>query len=281
MKGDALKQDEGIPSYLQRLTQAPLLSAEEERILTSAAKTGSLEARERLIESNIRLVINIARTYQSRTVPLEDLIQEGVIGLMTAIDRFDPEKGFRFSTYATHWIKQSIGRAIDCKAKAIRLPAHVSQALRKVDRAKADLMRRLGCEPTAEQIADEMGISLRKLQTLNQAAQELVSLDIKVGDGEATTLGSLIEDNHAGDPEKLVLDTETMQELEEVLSELSERERRIMTSRLRSEDGSTRFRDDLSEELHITRERVRQIEIQAIKKLRQIAARRRLKEYLS
>lgn len=281
MHSDATRHDDLIPSYLNRLTQAPLLSPDEERELTLAAQSGSLEARERLVESNIRLVINIAKGYQTRSVPLEDLIQEGVIGLMTAIDRFDPSKGFRFSTYATHWIKQSIGRAVDGKAKTIRLPAHISQALRKVERAKAEIMRRTGREATVEQTAREMGISVRKLATLLQASQELVSLDIRVGDGENTTLGSMIRDDSATNPEDVILSQELLAELDEVLGLLNERERLVVTYRLRYDDGTTKFRDDLSEELQITRERVRQIEIQAIKKLRLIAQRRRLREYLA
>ena len=273
--------DSGFSSYLSKLTQAPLLTAEEERELTIAAQKGSADARERLIESNIRLVINIAKSYYSRTIPLEDLIQEGVIGLITAIERFDPTKGFRFSTYATHWIKQSIGRAVDCKAKTIRLPAHISQALRRIEKTRSDLLTRTGADPTVEQIAREMGISLRKLNSLMQASQELISLDIRVGDGESSTLGSMLPDQSARDPESMIVHGEVIEELYEFLALLTDRERKVVTYRLKNDDGTTNFRDELSEELKITRERVRQIEIQAIKKLRQLAARRRVKEYLS
>lgn len=280
MTRDSTAADSGITSYLNRLTQAPLLTPEEEKGLTIAAQSGSAEARERLVESNIRLVINIAKGYQSRQIPLEDLIQEGVIGLITAIERFDPGKGFRFSTYATHWIKQSIGRAVDSKSKTIRLPAHISQALRRIDKTRTELMARTGFEPTHEQIAREMGISLRKLASLIQASQELVSLEIRVGDGESSTLGSLLPDTNNRDPEDTMIDGEIIEELHEFLNLLTDRERRIVTYRLRNDDGTSKFRDELSVELRITRERVRQIEIQAIKKLRQIASRRRTKEYL-
>lgn len=281
MQRDSSVHDSSSSSYLSRLTQAPLLTAEEEKELTVAAQEGSAEARERLVESNIRLVINIARAYHSRAIPLEDLIQEGVIGLITAIERFDPTKGFRFSTYATHWIKQSIGRAVDCKAKTIRLPAHISQALRRIEKTRSDLMSRTGAEPSTDQIAREMGISLRKLNSLMQASQELISLDIRVGDGESTTLGNMLPDQSARDPESIIMHGEVIEELYEFLALLTDRERRIVTYRLRNDDGTTKFRDELSEELKITRERVRQIEIQAIKKLRQLATRRRVKEYLS
>jgi RNA polymerase primary sigma factor len=268
-------------AYLSRMTQIPLLCVEEERELTIAAQAGSSEAKERLVESNIRLVINIARSYHSRSIPLEDLIQEGIIGLITAIHRFDPNKGFRFSTYATHWIRQAIGRAVDCKSKAIRLPAHISQTLRKVEKTRNELTLKLGAEPSHDQIAREIGISTKKLACLLQAAQDLISLDIRVGDSDSSTLGSLLPDRAIRDPEAIMFQSDVIEELNEVLAMLNDRERRIVTYRLRHDDGTTKFRDDLSEELKITRERVRQIEIQAIKKLRQIASRRRLREYLS
>ena len=169
--------DDGVPSYLGRLTQAPLLTSEEEIELTRAVQRGDGAAKQRLIESNMRLVINIAKTYRNRAIPLEDLIQEGAIGLMQAAERFDPDKGFRFSTYANHWIRQAIGRAIDNKSKAIRLPAHVSQSLRRIEKEKTRLSRELGQEPSPEQIAAAMGISPKKLLTLVQSSQELLSLD--------------------------------------------------------------------------------------------------------
>ena len=154
--------DDGLPSYLGRLTQAPLLRPEEEIELTRAVQRGDKEARRRLIESNMRLVINIAKAYRNRSMPIEDLIQEGAVGLMQAAERFDPEKGFRFSTYATHWIRQAIGRAIDNKSKAIRLPAHVTQSLRKIERERERLARDLGYEPSTEQLAQEMGLSAQQ-----------------------------------------------------------------------------------------------------------------------
>ena len=173
MSRDANVPEEGIPSYLNRLTQAPLLAAEEEKALSIAAQAGCRVSRERLVESNMRLVINIAKGYHSRSIPLEDLIQEGAIGLMYAIERFDPTKGFRFSTYATHWIRQTIGRAIDSKAKAIRLPAHISQSLRRVEKARQALMREMGREPTVEQLSEALGLTPKRLVTLIQASQEL------------------------------------------------------------------------------------------------------------
>lgn len=272
--------DDGIPSYLSRLTQAPLLTAEEEIELTRAVQKGDRNAKQRLIESNMRLVINIAKTYRNRSIPLEDLIQEGAIGLMQATDRFDPEKGFRFSTYATHWIRQAIGRAIDNKSKAIRLPAHVSQSLRRVEKERLRLARELGCEPSPEQIAFAMGISAKKLLTLIQSSQDLLSLDMTVGDSGGMTLGGLIKDTGNSDPESMVLSQEVMQELHRIMEELNEREQRVMRLRFRLDGSEAPYQEDIAKEMKLSRERVRQIEVQAIKKLRQLAQRRRLRDIL-
>lgn len=282
MQQHFLDSEDGIPSYIGRLTQAPLLSQEEEFALTRAARQGDEDARHRLVESNMRLVINIAKTYRSRSVPLEDLIQEGAIGLMQAIERFDPGKGFRFSTYASHWIRQAISRALDNKAKAIRLPAHISQSLRKIERERLRLARELGYDPTHEQIAQAIGLSPRKLTNLMQASQELLSLDMKVGDSESTTLAHLLADNKNGNPDEGLLSEERRIELQSVLSELTDRERRIMTQRLRMEEGEelSSVRDRLAKEMKISRERIRQIELQAIKKLRAMARQRKLQDFL-
>lgn len=278
---DWMDHDDTMPSYLGRLTQVPLLRPDEELELTRAAQAGDAKARQRLVEANMRLVINIAKSYRCRSVSLEDLVQEGAIGLMHAVERFDPEKGFRFSTYATHWIRQSIGRALDNKAKAIRLPAHISQSLRKVERERARLVRELGQEPNHDQIAAAMGMSPKKLLQLIQSSQDMLSLDMRVGDSENTTLGNLLRDDSTSDPEGSIIDAAMIAELHQVLSELSERERRVMSCRLRM--GSQEepvLRDELAKELQISRERIRQIEIQAIKKLRAVAQRRRLKDML-
>lgn len=272
--------DDGIPSYLGRLTQAPLLTPEEEIELTRAVQHGDKRAKQRLIESNMRLVINIAKSYRNRAIPLEDLIQEGAIGLMQAADRFDPDKGFRFSTYATHWIRQSIGRAIDNKSKAIRLPAHVSQSLRRIEKERTRLAREIGCEPSTEQIACAMGISAKKLLTLIQSSQDLLSLDMTVGENGGMTLGGLIKDTANGDPESLVLSQEVMQELHRIMLELNEREQRVMRLRFRLDGADVPYQEEIAKELKLSRERVRQIEVQAIKKLRALAQRRRLREML-
>lgn len=274
--------EDGIPSYLSRLTQAKLLTPEEEAELTKAVQNGDEKARQKLVESNMRLVINIAKSYRNRTIPLEDLIQEGAIGLMQAAERFDPDKGFRFSTYATHWIRQSIGRAIDNKSKAIRLPAHVSQSLRRIEREKTRLMRELGTEPSTEQLAQAIGISPKKLLTLIQSSQELLSLDMSLGDGSGMTLGGLLKDNSQADPETLYFTQEMVLELQRIISELNDREQHVMRLRFRL-DGSSEvsLQEDIAKEMKLSRERVRQIELQAIKKLRALAQRRRLRDMLS
>ncbi len=275
----SIEQEDGLPSYLNRLTKVPLLTAEEETSITLAVQRGDPKARQRLIESNMRLVINIAKTYRSRTIPLEDLIQEGAIGLMHAATRFDPGKGFRFSTYATHWIRQAIGRAIDYKSKAIRLPAHVSQSLRRIERERLRMSREMGMDPTSDQLANALGISSKKLSALIQSSHDLLSLDMSVGDGYGTTLGGLIRDERADDPEESVVSSELVAELAEIICELNEREQKVM--RLRFQMDGTPFgieEQELADELNISRERVRQIEIQAIKKLRMLASRRRMKE---
>lgn len=273
--------DDGIPSYLSRLTQAPLLTAEEEVHLTRAVQAGDRAAKQRLIESNMRLVINIAKTYRNRSIPLEDLIQEGAIGLMQAAERFDPEKGFRFSTYATHWIRQAIGRAIDNKSKAIRLPAHVAQSLRRIEKERQRLARELGRDPTTEQVAAAMGMNPKKMLALMQTSQELLSLDMSVGDGGGMTLGGLIRDNGDNDPEMLVLSQEMVHELQRIMLELSDREQRVMRMRFRLDGTEPPLQEDIAKEMKLSRERVRQIEVQAIKKLRALAQRRRLRDLLN
>ena len=275
-----MANEDAIPSYLNRLTQVPLLTPEEERVLTRASKAGDENARKRLVEANMRLVINIAKTYQNKMVPLEDLIQDGAIGLMQAAERFDPDRGFRFSTYATHWIRQAIGRAIDNRSKAIRLPAHISQSLRKVQKERERMQRETGEDPTHDQLAAALGLTPKKLHTLLQSNLDTVSLDQTVnGERGGVTIGGLIRDSGAtGDPESLVLDAEVGHELQRILSELNEREQSVMRYRFRFEGTDAHFQEEVGREMKLSRERVRQIESQAIKKLKVIAQQRRLRD---
>ena len=275
-----MANEDGIPSYLSRLTQVPLLTPEEEVVLTRRARAGDLAAKNRLVEANMRLVINIAKTYRNRTIPLEDLIQDGAIGLMQAAERFDPDKGFRFSTYATHWVRQAIGRAIDSKSKAIRLPAHVSQTLRKAQKERERVLRETGREPTHEEVAAALDMTPHKLHGLLQSNQDTVSLDQSVnGEPGGVTLGGLLRAAGEGaDPEGLVLDAELVAELQRILTELNDREQVVMRLRFRFEGSDATLQDDLAKEMKLSRERVRQIEIQAIKKLKALAQRRRLRD---
>lgn len=283
MQAPFFDHDDGLSSYLNRMTQAPLLTPEEEVALTHAARAGDQAARRRLVESNMRLVINIAKNFRSRSIPMEDLIQEGCIGLIQAIERFEPSRGYRFSTYASHWIKQAIGRAMDSKSKTIRLPAHVSQSIRRVERERLRLARELGAEPSHEQLAEALGLHPKKLQALMASSKEMLSLDMRVGDGESATLGNMLADDASENPENTVIAEERWKELQMILMELSERERRVMTQRLKLDEGEdvSEMRDTLAKEMSISRERIRQIELQAIKKLRAFAQRRQLLELLN
>lgn len=277
MSHDQGTGQEGLPSYLGRLTQAPLLTVEEEQALSRRSRAGDQDAKNRLVEANMRLVINIARTYHSRAIPLEDLIQEGAIGLMQAIEKFDPDRGFRFSTYATHWVRQAIGRAIDNKAKAIRLPAHIVQTLRKIERLKSEMTDQLGREPSIELLAKECGLDAAKLQAMMSSSQEVLSLDMRVGEAENATLGSLIRAGDGSDPEDRVMESELKEELSELLLKLEEGERRILFLRLAGLSGQ----QAKQAEPNLSRERMRQIEAQAIRKLRALATTRKLRDFLS
>ena len=266
---------------ITRLTRARLLNHQEEMDLARKVKLGGLEGRRaqhRLVESNMRLVVSIAKAYRASGIPIEDLVQEGAIGLMTAAERYDPDRGFRFSTYATQWIRQAIGRAVDNKAKAIRLPAHVSESLRKLDRVKAELRRETGDEPTHETIAERSGLSVRKVQALLNTTQDPISLDLPVGDEENTSLGSLLTDRNAPDPQSTLLDVEMVQEVDNILNSLDERERRVMRLRYGFDGDDALVLAQIGEQLNISRERVRQIEQHALKKLRNEEKKGRLRE---
>lgn len=293
LKSDTMEQDRvNTPTHprsavdehhhgITRLTRARLLNHQEEMDLARKVKQGGSEGRRaqhRLVESNMRLVVSIAKAYRASGIPIEDLVQEGAIGLMTAAERYDPDRGFRFSTYATQWIRQAIGRAVDNKAKAIRLPAHVSESLRKLDRVRAELRRETGDEPTNENIAERSGLSVRKVQALLNTTQDPISLDLPVGDEENTSLGSLLTDRNAPDPQSTLLDVEMVREVDNILNSLDERERRVMRLRYGFDGDDALVLAQIGEQLNISRERVRQIEQHALKKLRNEAKKGRLRE---
>lgn len=267
-------------SYMTRLTRASRISPRREIELASLIAAGSEAAKRELVEANMRLVITVARNYHHALIPFEDLIQEGAIGLITAAERFDPSKGFRFSTYATHWIRQSISRAIDNKSKAIRIPAHISESLRKIERIKAELHRETGEEPTLEQIALRSGLSLQKINAVLQSGLEPISLDMLVGTEDNTPLSSLITDPASADPQDAVLSAEMQDEIEKLMAHLNPREREVMRKRMGFDESCAQALQDIGETMQLSRERVRQIEIKALKKLKCAARSGNLYHYL-
>ncbi len=277
--GGSGSYSDDLASYINRLTRTKLLTAVEEKALSRRVRYGDFSAKERLIEANMRLVVSIAKNYLASGIPLEDLIQEGAIGLMTATERFDPRMGYRFSTYATQWIRQSIGRAIDNKAKSIRLPAHISESLRKIDKSRAELQREMGEEPTIEQIAEHAGLSLKKITGLMQTTQDPISLDMTIGD-DNTSLGTLVLDRAAPNPQDELIAQEMRGEIEAILSTLDDREQIVMRKRFGFDEDDKSVLQQIGDELHISRERVRQIESQALRKLRSAARKKRLRDYL-
>jgi RNA polymerase primary sigma factor len=270
---------EVAPSNWQQHTETRLLTADEEVELASRIQRGDTDAKQRMIEANLRLVISIAKRYRCKSMSFEDLVQEGIIGLMAAVIRYDPKKGYRFSTYATHWIRQAIGRAIDNQGRMIRLPSHVSDAVRKLERCRLLLSRRLGRQPTMEELADEANIPAKKISVLLQSAQEPLSLDALLGEGEETPLGDLLLDLQAPDPEHTTIRARSREALEDILQVLKPRERRVIERRFGFSDGRVYSLQEVGDQLQMSREGVRQIEVRALKKLKQAVTSVRPEDY--
>jgi RNA polymerase primary sigma factor len=271
-------------SYLHRLTRGSLLNHKEEiRLAKEIALGGSTghAAKMRIVECNMRLVVSIAKAYRNCGIPLEDLVQEGAIGLMTAADRYDHTRGYRFSTYATQWIRQAIGRAVDNKSKSIRIPAHVSESLRKMEKIRESLRRELGTEPSNDQLATACEFPLRKVLALQRTIQDPLSLEMPVGDEDSTTLGALLRDDDAADPQESILRTERKEQIQHLLDLLDSREQTIMRYRYGLDGDGAHPLQQIGETLNLSRERVRQIEAQAMRKLRQHMRNPQLKEMLS
>ncbi|MBQ7467035.1 MAG: RNA polymerase sigma factor RpoD [Clostridia bacterium] len=272
--------DDPVKMYLKDIGRVKLLSGDEEIELAVRMMNGDEEAKRRLSESNLRLVVSIAKRYVGRGLLFLDLIQEGNFGLMKAVEKFDYTKGFRFSTYATWWIRQSITRAIADQARTIRIPVHMVETINKEVRASRALLQKLGREPTTEEIAKEMGISEEKVREIQKIAQETISLDTPVGEEEDTNLGTFLQDETAANPSDAATNLMLKEQLLDVLSTLTPREQKVIMLRYGVEDGHPRTLEEVGKEFNVTRERIRQIEAKALKKLRQPSRSKKLKDFL-
>ena len=272
--------DDPVRMYLKEIGKVSLLTAEEERELAIRMQNGDEEAKNKLCESNLRLVVSIAKRYLNRGLTFLDLIQEGNLGLIKAVDKFDYTKGFKFSTYATWWIRQAITRSIADQARTIRIPVHMVETINKLIRIQRQLLQEYGREPTAEEIAKEMGITVEKVREIKKISQDPVSLETPIGEEEDSHLGDFIKDDNVPVPADAATFTLLKEQLEEVLGTLTEREQKVLTLRFGLEDGRARTLEEVGKEFNVTRERIRQIEAKALRKLRHPSRSRKLKDYL-
>ena len=280
LSAEGVALDDPVKAYLKEIGQVPLLSAEEEQTLARAARVGDADARRRLSEANLRLVVSVAKRYAGRGLPFLDLIQEGNLGLMKAAEKFEPDRGFKFSTYATWWIRQSITRAIADQGRTIRIPVHLVEHINRVRKTAGELLRKNGREPTAEEIAVRLEMEPDRVRELLQLAQEPVSLETPVGEEEDAHLEDFIQDEEAGIPVDEAGRQLLRRELMSVLKSLTPREERVITLRFGLDDGRPRTLEELGKEFNVTRERIRQIEAKALRKLRHPSRAKRLRDYL-
>ncbi len=269
-----------VKMYLKDIGKVPLLSAEEEIELAKRMETGDEMAKKKLAESNLRLVVSIAKRYVGRGMLFLDLIQEGNLGLLKAVEKFDYRKGYKFSTYATWWIRQAITRAIADQARTIRIPVHMVETINKVTRVSRDLLQKLGREPLPEEVGEVMGLPKERVQEIMKIAQEPVSLETPIGEEEDSHLGDFIQDESIPTPVEATNQTLLHEQLDEVVSTLTEREQRVIKLRFGWDDGRPRTLEEVGKEFNVTRERIRQIEAKALRKLRHPNRSRKLKDFL-
>ena len=277
---DGVSIEDPVRMYLKEIGKVPLLSAEEEIELAKRMELGDQEAKKRLAEANLRLVVSIAKRYVGRGMLFLDLIQEGNLGLIKAVEKFDYRKGYKFSTYATWWIRQAITRAIADQARTIRIPVHMVETINKLIRVSRQLLQELGREPTPEEIAAEMNMPVERVREILKISQEPVSLETPIGEEEDSHLGDFIQDENVPVPADAAAFTLLKEQLEEVLGTLTEREQKVLTLRFGLEDGRARTLEEVGREFNVTRERIRQIEAKALRKLRHPSRSRKLKDYL-
>ena len=278
---DSLTIDDPVRMYLKEIGRVPLLTPDEEVDLARRMSDGDQEAKNRMTESNLRLVVSIAKRYVGRGMQFLDLIQEGNLGLIKAVDKFDYTKGYKFSTYATWWIRQAITRAIADQARTIRIPVHMVETINKVIRVSRQLLQELGHDPTAEEIAEEMNLPVDEVRDILKIAQEPVSLETPIGEEEDSHLGDFIPDEEASEPAEAASFALLREQLDEVLDTLTPREKKVLELRFGMTDGRTRTLEEVGKEFNVTRERIRQIEAKALRKLRHPSRSKKLKDFLS
>lgn len=277
---DGISIEDPVRMYLKEIGKVPLLSAEEEIDLAKRMELGDQQAKKRLAEANLRLVVSIAKRYVGRGMLFLDLIQEGNLGLIKAVEKFDYRKGYKFSTYATWWIRQAITRAIADQARTIRIPVHMVETINKLIRVSRQLLQELGREPTPEEISEEMNMPVERVREILKISQEPVSLETPIGEEEDSHLGDFIQDDNVPVPADAAAFTLLKEQLQEVLGTLTEREQKVLTLRFGLEDGHARTLEEVGREFNVTRERIRQIEAKALRKLRHPSRSRKLKDYL-
>ncbi len=281
MNFDGINIDDPVRMYLREIGKIPLLSFDEELELAKRVINGDEEAKQKLAESNLRLVVSIAKKYVGRGMLFLDLIQEGNMGLIKAVEKFDYTKGYKFSTYATWWIRQAITRAIADQARTIRIPVHMVETINKLIRTSRHLLQQLGREPTPEEIAQEMEIPVEKVMEIQKIAQDPVSLETPIGEEDDSHLGDFIQDEDSPAPQDSAAYTLLKEQLEEVMNTLTPREAKVLKLRFGLEDGRARTLEEVGREFQVTRERIRQIEAKALRKLRHPSRSKKLKDYMN